>query len=144
MLSRQSLDRFIIAQRLPGSFRTTASQNYDPVAAWLRERLPGVKPFLLGINGAQGTGKSTLAAYLALSLRESDGHTAAVLSIDDFYLTKTERQRLSRHVHPLLAVRGVPGTHDVPMLRECIDRLRKLQPGERLLVLGAAGGTGGR
>jgi len=92
--------------------------------------MPGDTPFLLGINGAQGTGKSTLAAYLALALRESDGGTVALLSIDDFYLTKAERQRLSRQVHPLLAVRGVPGTHDVPRLRDCLDRLRELQSGE--------------
>jgi D-glycerate 3-kinase len=101
------------------------------VADWLRGRMPGDTPFLLGINGAQGTGKSTLAAYLALALRESGELTVAVLSIDDFYLTKAERQRLSRHIHPLLAVRGVPGTHDVTMLRDTLDRLRKLGTGER-------------
>ena len=100
------------------------------MAGWLcRKSEPGT-PFLLGINGAQGTGKSTLAAYLALALGESGRRNAAVLSIDDFYLTQVERRRLSQTVHPLLATRGVPGTHDVPMLRESLARLRELGPGE--------------
>ncbi|HSN52358.1 MAG TPA: kinase, partial [Woeseiaceae bacterium] len=33
--------------------------------------------------------------------------------------------------HPLLAVRGVPGTHDIPMLRQCLSHLRGLGAGER-------------
>ena len=39
-----------------------------------------------------------------------------VLSIDDFYLSKAKRKRLAASVHPLLAIRGVPGTHDVHRL----------------------------
>ena len=46
------------------------------------------------------------------------------LSLDDFYLTKDARQRLAREVHPLLATRGPPGTHDVGMAGATIDALR--------------------
>jgi len=131
VVSTQSLDRFIAEHRLPESFRNTATNVYEPLAGWLRGKLVPGTPFLLGINGAQGTGKSTLADYLALTLFESGRRNVAVLSIDDFYLTKAERQYLSQTLHPLLAVRGVPGTHDILMLRECLQRLRDLEPGEQ-------------
>ena len=80
----------------------------------------------VGINGAQGTGKSTLAAFLRLALESNAGWRVAVLSIDDFYLTKAERGELGKRIHPLLATRGVPGTHDMPMLAACVEKLRNL------------------
>jgi len=131
VVSPNLLDRFIAEHRLPDSFRNTATKCYEPLAAWLRRRLARRTPFLLGVNGAQGTGKSTLAAYLALTLGESGHRNVAILSIDDFYLTKPERRQLSETVHPLLVTRGVPGTHDIPMLRDCLTKLRNLAPGER-------------
>ena len=51
----------------------------------------------LALRGPSGTGKSTLAEYLALAVSEAAEQSVAVLSIDDFYLTKAERQRLSQH-----------------------------------------------
>ncbi len=76
-----------------------------------------------GIAGLQGTGKSTLSAQVA-SLAETLGRRVAVLSIDDFYLDHDERLRLAREVHPLLATRGPPGTHDVALACETVDALR--------------------
>jgi D-glycerate 3-kinase len=131
VVSARCLDRFIAEHRLPDAFRNTATTIYEPLAEWLRRRLASKTPFLLGINGAQGTGKSTLAAYLALALGESGQRNVAILSIDDFYLTKAERLQRAESVHPLLATRGVPGTHDIPMLRDCLSRLRALKAGER-------------
>ena len=40
----------------------------------------------------------------------------AVLSLDDLYLTRAQRQRLALDVHPLLATRGPPGSHDLAHL----------------------------
>ena len=131
MVSAGGLDRFVAEHCLPDAFRNTATRFYDPLVAWLRRRLTSGTPFLLGINGAQGTGKSTLAAYLALALGESARCSVAILSIDDFYLTRAERLRLSQTIHPLLATRGVPGTHDIPMLGDCLSRLRGLKAGQR-------------
>ena len=48
---------------------------------------------------------------------------AAALSIDDFYLPRAQREELARTVHPLLATRGVPGTHDVELAQAIIDSL---------------------
>jgi D-glycerate 3-kinase len=78
------------------------------------------QPLVVGLCGAQGSGKSTLAA--ALSQRFSG---TAILSIDDLYLPREERQRLARGVHPLFATRGVPGTHDVPLGITTLSALRE-------------------
>lgn len=87
----------------------------DPVLKAARA-LPGVP--LIGIAGAQGSGKTTLAKALAARLG------AAQVSLDDVYLTKAERAALARNVHPLLAVRGPPGTHDLARLSRMLASLR--------------------
>ena len=83
----------------------------------------GVSPLLVSIAGAQGSGKSTLAELLRLTLAGCFNRQVEVLSIDDFYLTRPARQALSRAVHPMLAVRGVPGTHDVELLADVLGSL---------------------
>lgn len=77
-------------------------------------------PFLVGIAGSQGSGKSTLAREIEAILL-ARGLRVATLSIDDLYLPRAERQRLATEVHPLLAVRGVPGTHDVALGHAMFD-----------------------
>lgn len=80
-----------------------------------------------GIAGLQGTGKSTLAAQMVALAREN-GLRAVALSIDDFYLGRRDRLRLGRTVHPLLATRGPPGSHDVALACETLDALREGRP----------------
>ncbi|MDX1507455.1 MAG: kinase [Woeseiaceae bacterium] len=125
-----SLTAFIEKHRLPGAFRIAAREHFEPLAEWLAGRHEPGHAMLSGINGAQGTGKSTLADFLALFLAEAHRWRVAVISIDDFYLTRDERQALADRIHPLLATRGVPGTHDVAMMRDCIERLRTLRTGQ--------------
>lgn len=98
----------------------TASLDLVAAAAgrWRGERTP----LVIGICGAQGSGKSTLARQLARRL-EGEGATAAVLSLDDLYLDKSARARLARDLHPLFAVRGVPGTHDIALGERVMDGL---------------------
>ena len=86
-----------------------------------------------GVAGLQGSGKSTLAAQVA-ALAESRGRRVAVLSIDDFYLDHGARAALARDVHPLLATRGPPGTHDLALACDTIDALRA-GPTPRLAAL---------
>ena len=90
----------------------------------VRPRL-GARPFLLGLAGAQGSGKTTLAARLAATLTAA-GQPAIAVSLDDFYLPRARRRALAGRVHPLLATRGVPGTHDLPLL---LDRLGQVRAG---------------
>jgi D-glycerate 3-kinase len=87
-------------------------------------------PLLVGIAGSQGSGKSTLATALEDDLRRA-GRACAILSIDDLYLPRAERRRLARDVHPLLATRGVPGTHDVAL---GLDILAGFDAGRPLLL----------
>ena len=77
----------------------------------------------VGISGAQGSGKSTISRMLQSVLEDAFSMSAGILSIDDFYLTREERHILGREVHPLLAVRGVPGTHDMSLLWRTISQL---------------------
>lgn len=84
------------------------------------------RPTVYGIVGLQGTGKSTLAAQMA-AMAASRGLSVVVLSIDDFYLGRRDRLRLGRTVHPLLATRGPPGTHDVALACATIDALLHLE-----------------
>ncbi len=78
----------------------------------------------VGIAGAQGSGKSTLAAMLVIILQKVAGYRAAVLSLDDFYKTRQERAQMAIDIHPLFAVRGVPGTHDVALLNRVIASIK--------------------
>ncbi|WP_454887106.1 kinase [Sphingomonas oryzagri] len=77
---------------------------------------------VVGLCGAQGSGKSTLAAGLA-RLFGYEGVPSAILSIDDLYRTRADRERLAREIHPLLRTRGVPGTHDIALGHAVIDDL---------------------
>lgn len=80
------------------------------------------RPVLIGVSGLQGSGKSTLCAQLASELARY-GLRAAVLSLDDLYLTYAERVALAAEIHPLFATRGVPGTHDLALADKVISGL---------------------
>lgn len=122
---------FIQKHRLPDNFLAVAQKHYLPLCAQIDSAIGAKKsqspePFLLGINGAQGTGKSTLADFIAdyaRQLPQDKKLEVAVVSIDDFYLTKADRNDLASRVHPLLSTRGVPGTHDLPLAFQCLSRL---------------------
>lgn len=93
------------------------------VTAWAAAR----RPILVGLCGPQGAGKSTLAGAVRQALA-ARGRSSVVLSIDDVYLTRAERMRLADQVHPLLAVRGPPGTHDIALADAVLDALLQGAP----------------
>ena len=112
----------LIAQaHLPTDFGAVAKQVCSPLLSRIQDarRGPG---YLVGLCGAQGSGKSTLSLVLAEMLRRA-GRSVAVLSLDDLYLTRAQRQGLASDVHPLLATRGVPGTHDIALGTQVISAL---------------------
>lgn len=131
-----NLDQFIRQNDLPAVFAASAQRCYLPFADWLEGQLAERQgdTYVLGINGAQGTGKSTLAQLLSEYLASEYGRRVVVLSLDDIYLTRAERLELGERVHPLLATRGVPGTHDVELGISVIDELRALKAGETARV----------
>ncbi|WP_166430577.1 kinase [Polymorphobacter arshaanensis] len=95
----------------------------EMLATALAARRRAGRAQLIGIAGPQGSGKSTLAAALATRLQGGVGLRVAVLGLDDLYLPKATRAALAQQVHPLLATRGVPGTHDVALGHKLIDAL---------------------
>jgi D-glycerate 3-kinase len=122
--SHEWLEGLLERERLPPGYREFVDDVLEPLAKRIGQRASdGSEPLLMGLCGAQGSGKSTAAAALAGLFGEA-GLPAAVLSIDDFYRTRAERQRLARDVHPLLLTRGVPGTHDLPLMQAVIGALR--------------------
>lgn len=75
------------------------------------------KPFIIGLNGVQGVGKTTLVKALASTLRDREGLQTLVVSVDDFYLTHADQAALAA-AHPdnaLVSCRGEPGTHDMAL-----------------------------
>jgi D-glycerate 3-kinase len=134
---KRRLDRFIKDHQLPVAFTTIIDAYYVPLARWLyRQGTTGNgqanRPFVAGINGAQGTGKSTLSEVLKIILEENHGWQVAILSLDDIYLTRAERNILAQTIHPLLQTRGVPGTHDTSLGIEIIEQLKHLKPGQAI------------
>ncbi|MFM6930911.1 MAG: kinase [Novosphingobium sp.] len=83
--------------------------------------------FVLGVSGSQGSGKSTLAEAVVAELRER-GLASEVLSIDDLYLSSAARRQLAAVLHPLMATRGVPGTHDVDLGLSVLAKLDADEP----------------
>ncbi|KAL7801298.1 P-loop containing nucleoside triphosphate hydrolase protein [Trichoderma aethiopicum] len=92
-------------------------------------RPPPPPPLIIGLNGLQGIGKSTLVAPLAETLA-SKGVPTLVCSIDDFYLTHEQQVKLARENpdNALWQVRGEPGTHDIPLLKSVLTSLLTHSP----------------
>ncbi|WP_215398785.1 kinase [Rheinheimera oceanensis] len=97
----------------PLQLNREAEQAYRQLLQQLFSTLQNLpRPLVIGISGAQGSGKSTLAAML-VQMFSATGCSAAAVSLDDYYLSKAQRRQLAANVHPLLAQRGVPGTHNI-------------------------------
>ena len=120
-LDQQFLETFIQQEGLNDIFRRNVTEYFNAYAHRLAQLAEASsRPIIVGLNGAQGSGKSTLSQYLSQMMPMQLGVDCHVLSIDDFYLSKAKRKKLAASVHPLLAIRGVPGTHDVPRLLDAL------------------------
>jgi D-glycerate 3-kinase len=69
------------------------------------------RPVLIGVAGAQGSGKTTACKLLEMSNRPRFAH----FSLDDVYWSKAEREDVARLLHLLFVTRGPPGTHDLDL-----------------------------
>lgn len=134
MVQKYILDA-ISQHALPQDFTSAVSDHYAPVAASIAKRYQTKgTPLLVGIQGTQGSGKSTMADFTQLLLQHEHNLNVAVVSIDDFYHTAATRQQLAGEVHPLLATRGVPGTHDLALAFSTLHALSRLESGETLAI----------
>jgi len=99
---------------------------YLPICNSIFESYKLIKsPAIIGLSGGQGSGKTTIAKILKIILKAKYNLNVISFSIDDFYLTLKERQNLSKKIHKLLLIRGVPGTHDTNLLKKTFNLLCK-------------------
>jgi D-glycerate 3-kinase len=127
-MDETELRAFLDEHRLPDGFRTTLGRVCEPLAKGAAElRRARGRTVVLGVCGTQASGKSTISDAM-VRLLAWRGLSAVALSLDDFYLSHEARRRLAAEVHPLLATRGVPGTHDVTLAAATLDGLHG--PGE--------------
>jgi len=129
-MQRNQLQQMLTLHALPDDYADFVSLYLAPVAAAIDGRIRRNGIPLIGINGSQGSGKSTAALFLKLLLESDYGHRVVVLSIDDFYHGKATREAMAQSLHPLFATRGVPGTHDIELAINTIAALRKAAAGE--------------
>src|SRR3989344_6014604 len=91
------------------------------------------KTAIIGIQGGQGTGKTTLAKLL-VELLKSKQFKVQFFSLDDFYSSNRERKQLARRYSDnafYQIPRGMPGTHRIGYLRKT---LKDIKAGQRFTI----------
>ncbi|HIB94381.1 MAG TPA: uridine kinase, partial [Candidatus Lambdaproteobacteria bacterium] len=71
------------------------------------------------------SGKTTVAKILKIILKKFFKRKIHVSSIDDFYKTLKDRNKMSYTTHPLFKTRGVPGTHDINLVKKFFYFIKK-------------------
>ncbi len=82
---------------------------------------------IVGIQGGQGTGKSTIIKSLEKRLKKK-GFKVQSFSLDDFYKSYDERQKLQKKFPAnrfYQIPRGLPGTHRVKLLLETLKKAKE-------------------
>jgi len=99
---------------------------YIPIAFWIDKKYKKKgKTLLLGLSASQGSGKTTVAAILKIILKNYFKKNICVISIDDFYKTLNDRNKMAKQKHPLFKTRGVPGTHDINLIKNFFILIKK-------------------
>lgn len=108
--------------------KANASDYLATFVAEILGRAPGRRPLIFGLNGPQGSGKTTATAAAVALLRNQYNLHGIAVSIDDFYLTRAEQMLLEqRHPqNPYLQQRGYPGTHDISLGCEILAKLKAI------------------
>ena len=101
-------------------------KSYIPISFWIEKKYKEKgKILFLGLSGGQGSGKTTTTAILKIILNKFFKRNVYITSIDHFYKTFHERNMLSKQVHSLLKTRGVPGTHDIDLVKNFFTNIKK-------------------
>jgi len=105
---------------------TNLKKTYIPISFWIENKYKKKgKTLFLGFSGGQGSGKTTVAKILKIILKKFFKRKIHVSSIDDFYKTLKDRNKMSYIIHPLFKTRGVPGTHDVNLINKFFYFIKK-------------------
>jgi D-glycerate 3-kinase len=118
-------DAFIKKNKLTDAFIDLAVSKFVPLAEKIvANQLLQKSPFFVAINGCQGSGKSTLADFICEYIKDKYKLNVIVMSLDDFYYSQQKRAELAAEVHPLLATRGVPGTHNTEHIKQLLQQAK--------------------
>ena len=99
---------------------------YIPISFWIEKKYKKKgKTLFLGFSGGQGSGKTTVVKILKIILKKFFKRKIYVSSIDDFYKTLKDRNTMSHNIHPLFKTRGVPGTHDINLIKRFFYFVKK-------------------
>jgi D-glycerate 3-kinase len=99
---------------------------YIPITFWINNKCKKDKKTLfLGLSAGQGSGKTTVAHILKIILKNYFKKEICIISMDDFYKTLEDRNKIAKQKHPLLQIRGVPGTHDINLVKDFFILLKK-------------------
>ena len=99
---------------------------YIPLSFWINNKINKKKKTLfLGFSGGQGAGKTTATDILKIILSNYFKKKVQVISIDDFYKTLKDRNKMSEKIHILFKTRGVPGTHDTNLIKKFFHLINK-------------------
>ncbi|ODN89162.1 actin cross-linking [Cryptococcus wingfieldii CBS 7118] len=99
----------------------------DQVVEWKKGE-KGKGPLMVGLQGPQGCGKTTLTGALVDYLSDEKELVGAVLSTDDLYKNHAGLKAVAAK-HPtnaLLSGRGPPGTHDLDLAERTLSAATKL------------------
>tara|TARA_Y100000590_G_scaffold37704_1_gene40587 strand:+ start:275 stop:1198 length:924 start_codon:yes stop_codon:yes gene_type:complete len=122
--------KFLNKEKILGKSKAVKIKNlkkvYIPVSFWIEnEYKKKGKTLFLGFSGGQGSGKTTVTGILKIILKKFFKRRIHVSSIDDFYKTLKDRNKMSYKIHPLFKTRGVPGTHDINLLKKYLKAVKK-------------------
>lgn len=130
----QSLRNNEVKLPLPGSWQANTELLWTfwlPFAQQLNAQQKALnRPFIQGILGGQGTGKTTLTQGLSVILNQM-GQSTAQLSLDDLYLSYSDRLNLQQS-DPRLLWRGPPGTHDIELGIHTLSAIKTAAPGSQI------------
>jgi len=120
------LNREKIFDKSTASKISSLRKTYIPMSFWIENKYKKKgRTLFLGFSGGQGSGKTTVTEILKIILKKFFKRRIHVSSIDDFYKTLEDRNKMSYAIHPLFKTRGVPGTHDINLIKNFFNFVKK-------------------
>ena len=122
--------KFLNKEKILGKSKAEKIKNlkkiYIPISFWIENKYKKKgETLILGFSGGQGSGKTTVTGILKIILKKFFKREIHVSSIDDFYKTLKDRNEMSHAIHPLFKTRGVPGTHDINLIKQFFNLTKK-------------------